>query len=346
MGYLLIVKHYMGAKMNDELLGSGLRPFELWGAKTKRMLRSWQKQEASAGYKTGLIALDYYIRLVPGELTVLAARPGMGKTAAIMQIAGNIVPDPTSKERVAIFSAEMSGWSLYMRLACAVAQVNMFTLRSGKATDLEYSMVERAIDGIKRMPLLIDDRSRPNNLYLRDEMGRMSETYKLNAMMFDFMELLDAEGRNEEQRVSNAVLTLKEVAKDYNVPVLAISHLSRGVEERADKFPYLSDLRYSGMIEQIADQVLLMTRPRYYLDKGMKIDMKFYDEIAGPGGAASNVNDIAYISIAKNRNGDTGIVRLGFDGPNMRFYDIVRKELPKAGNFSAMSEPREDTDND
>jgi replicative DNA helicase len=103
------------------------------------------------------------------------------------------------------------------------------------------------------------------------------------------------------------------------------------------------------MIEQIADQVLLMTRPKYYLDKGMNVDMKPYENLTGEGPATSNVQDIAYISIAKNRNGATGIIRLGFDGPNMRFYDLRRYSLPQSRNFDAMSAslpPEREDEND
>jgi replicative DNA helicase len=333
----------------SDILHEGLRPFELYSAKSLKMLDSWERQDAAAGFKTGFVALDEYIRLVPGEMTVAAARPGMGKTSLFMQIAGNICPNPGSGERVAIFSAEMAGWSLNMRLACAVSEVSMFKLRSGKADAADYEATRRAIQGIRKLPLLIDDRSRPSVEHMKEEIARMSEVYTLHAVMFDFLELLDAKGRGEEERISNAVVSLKEVAKEFDLPVLVISHLNRSIEDRGDKFPHLSDLRYSGMIEQIADQVLLMTRPKYYLDKGMNVDMKPYENLTGEGPATSNVQDIAYISIAKNRNGATGIIRLGFDGPNMRFYDLRRYSLPQSRNFDAMSAslpPEREDEND
>lgn len=323
--------------LEDDLFSEGLRPYELWAAKSKKMLDAWQRQEASAGYRTGLQALDNYIRLVPGELTVLAGRPGMGKTAFFMQVAGNLVSTPESDERVAIFSAEMAGWSLSMRLACAVANVSMFRLRSGRADVYEYEAVRMAIEGLKRLPLLIDDKSRPSIEYMRDELARMASVYKLNAVMTDFVELIDSEGRTEEQRISNVIRGHKEIAKDFDVPVLAVSHLSRSVEDRADKMPYLSDLRYSGMIEQIADQVILMVRPKYYLDKGMSIELKSY-----PGFNSSNLEDIAYLPIAKNRNGDTAIVKLGYDGPKMRFYDFVSTPLNAPQESAIDNGDRED----
>jgi replicative DNA helicase len=317
----------------DEMIG-GLRPYQLWSAKSQKMLDAWERGDPSAGYKTGLVALDKYIRLVPGELTVLAARPGMGKTSLLMQIAGNMVPNQEGKDRVAIFSAEMSGVSLNLRLASAVSQVSLFSLRSQAASELEYEATRRAIEGLKNLPLLIDDTSRPSAEYMRKQIGLMAQAYKLNCVMIDFLELLDAEGRSEEQRVSNAVVTLKELAKQYNLPVLVISHLNRSVEDRADKMPQLADLRYSGMIEQIADQVILLTRPKYYLDKGMNVDLKPYQAATSDGLVASNITDIAYLLIAKNRNGDTGIVRLGFSGQEMRFYDIRRTKLPQPNDFT------------
>jgi len=327
--------------MSEEDMIGGLRPFQLWSAKSQKVLDAWERGDPSAGYKTGLVALDKFIRLVPGELTVLAGRPGMGKTALFMQIAGNMVPDQEGKDRVAIFSAEMSGTSLNLRLACAVAQVNLFTLRSQTASEMEFEMVRRAIDGIKNLPLLIDETSRPSADYMRNQIALMSQAYKLNCVILDFLELLSAEGRSDEQRISNAIVTLKELAKQHNIPMLVVSHLNRDVEDRSDKMPYISDLRYSGMIEQIADQVILITRPKYYLDKGMKVDMKTYENLSEGGPIASNIMDIAYLPIAKNRNGDTGIAKLAFNGPEMRFYDIKRTRFPQPNDFTREPEAEE-----
>lgn len=310
----------------ESILGSGLRPFQYWQVKTSQMLSAWQRQDPSAGYKTGLNALDEFIRLVPGEVTVFGARPGMGKSAIIMQIAMNILPMDDPKRRIAIFSAEMTGWSLYMRIACGMAGVSMFDLRSGRASQEQYGKVDEAILSLRELPILIDDSTRPSSVFMRQELGIMNESYKISCLIFDFLELIgDKSGSHENDKLSAAMQNLKDIAKEFDMPVLVISQLSREVESRADKIPQLDDLRYSGMIEQLADQVILMSRPQYYLDKGVKIDLKPYEKFQD-GGADSNL-DVAYLFVAKNRNGRTGVARLAYDGPRMRFYDITRTNL-------------------
>jgi replicative DNA helicase len=315
--------------VDEEILEEGLRPMQAWQAPAIKMLRAWASREAAAGYTTGIRALDDYIRLVPGEVTVVGARPGMGKTALCLQIAQGIIPDALtdSRKRVAFFSAEMTGWSLVMRMACALAGTTMWGLRNGKASGLDFDLTEAAIRRVAELPLLIDDRSSPNTEYIDRELRLLSQSYDVVALIFDFLELVSDPGNSKEQQLSNAMRNIKSLAKQYGFPAIVISHLNRECESRADKIPQLDDLRGSGMIEQLADQVVLMTRPKYYLDKGIKIDMSAYDAFAGMGGQASNLDDIAYFIIAKNRNGATGVSRAGYDGPNMRFYNIERTPL-------------------
>lgn len=310
-----------------DALNEGLRPYSYWRIRASKVLRAWQNQFREAGSPTGLTALDNFIRLTPGELTILAARPGMGKTALALQIGGNMVLDPLGRERVAVFSAEMSGWSLYMRMACAAAGVSMFDLRSGRASTMQYDKVQEAIKSLAELPLLVDDMGNPSAEYMRGELAEMAKIYDLRGMIFDFVELMESNG-NGEQAISNSIKALKQIAKDFDMPVIAISHLNREVESRRTRIPELSDLRYSGMIEQLADIVLLMVRPRYYVEKGMDIDQEAYRKMETDDGlAASNLPDIAYLFVGKNRNGRTGIARLGYDAPNMRFYDIRRQAL-------------------
>ena len=309
-----------------EILDTGLRPFEYWSTRSLKMLTAWENGDDIAGYRTGLAALDNFIRLVPTEVTILGARPGMGKTALAVQIAMNCLPNPDAKDRVAIFSAEMAGWSLNLRIACAVAGVPMFDLRSRQADAIAYETTRLAIQRIASLPILVDDSSRPSTDYMASEIEMMADEYDVRLLIFDFMELAGDAGRTQEERLSNAMNNLKGIAKRFEIPVLALSHLSREVESRADKIPQLDDLRYSGMIEQLADQVILMTRPKYYLDKGVPIKLESYNSLVD-GGAYSNVADIAYMFVAKNRNGNTGIARLGFDGPGMRFFDLQRVQL-------------------
>lgn len=163
-----------------------------------------------------------------------------------------------------------------------------------------------------------------------EELTLLSQIYTIQVLIFDFMELASDQANHEEQRISTIMRNLKAIAKKHRIPVIAISQLNREVESRKDKMPQLSDIRQSGMIEQLADQVLLMVRPKYYLDKGMSIDLKTYSDLVTDqknGDAITSIPDLTYVVVAKNRNGRTGIATLAYDAPNMRFFDIKRVPL-------------------
>lgn len=303
--------------------GEGLRPVSFVLAEALALLQAWEDGDLAGGFPTSLYGLDQFIRLSPEELTIIGARPGMGKTALSMQIAASAVRNPSGRDRVAVFSAEMSGKMLLMRMACASADVRMSSLRSRDVASLEYRKVREALRMLENLPIWIADRSAPDFGYMYEQLREMQESYNLVGVVFDFIELLKTDGRATEERASKAVLGLKDIAKTFSVPVIGISHLNREVEERTDKLPRLSDLRSSGMIEQIADQVLLLLRPKYYRDKGIALDLKSLEKDLG----STNVEDICYVVVAKNRNGTTGIARIAYDGQRMRFYDVERRPL-------------------
>jgi replicative DNA helicase len=306
--------------------GEGLRPVSFVLAESILMVQAWRRNEVGGGFRANISALDQYIQFAPKELTIIAGRPGTGKTALTIQLITDAVREDNSKERVAIFSAEMSGSMLLMRLACAIAEVDIPTLRRGMATPEQYDGVVSALRDLSEMPIWISDKSAPDYLYMKAELEDFQKDYTLAAVVFDFMELLRTRGKTNEERASMAVTALKDIAKEFNVPVIGISQLNREVEDRADKLPRMSDLRSSGMIEQLADNIILMMRPKYYQDKGMEVDTKNLDKTLGP----TNIEDPCYFVIAKNRNGATGMAYCAFDAKKMMFYDIQRTPLTDA----------------
>lgn len=267
---------------------------------------------------------DYYGFVIGGDhLFLLEDMTVTHNTALAIQLITDAVREDEGNERVAIFSAEMSGSMLLMRLAAAIAEVEISTLRRGLATADQYESVVAALRDLSQMPIWISDKSAPDYAYMKAELEDFQKDYTLAAVVFDFMELLRTRGKNNEERASMAVTALKDIAKEFAVPVIGISQLNRDVEDRADKLPRMSDLRSSGMIEQLADNIILMMRPRYYQDKGIDVDTRGIDKILGP----TNVEDPCYFVVAKNRNGATGISRCAFDAQKMMFYDIERKPL-------------------
>lgn len=304
-------------------MDEGLLPIEFHAHRAKL-----EVEELYAGrtvyFKSGFTDLDQLWRGVPGDLTIVAARPSMGKTAFALQLAENICAQLDNPGHcVAIFSAEMTGVSLVKRMACARASVEMSRLDNGECTVEELGRVYQELERLNMYPIEIDDGSRPRSSDLRSRLAELHKSRPVRMMLFDFMELMGDENHREEQRISWIARNLKQIAKDVGIPVVAISQLNRDVENRANKMPQLSDLRQSGMIEQVADNVLFLMRPEYYLERGMECDI--YSEVDRAG--------ICYVQQAKGRNRPTGVVRLGWNGRAMRFYsvDITRVDLNPPG---------------
>ena len=217
---------------------------------------------------------------------------------------------------VAVFSAEMSGWSLYHRMAGAMSGVNTHKLRSGKGTPAEFVAFEDAMERLRSVPIWIDDNTGPTTAQMLDQLSRLNEDIPVRMMMFDFVELGGDRAQKEDLRIGTIAHNLKGIAKTLEIPVLAISQLNRDVENRANKMPALSDLRYSGMLEQLADNVLFIMRPEYYVERAQAVDVPQEDK-AG----------IAYVQYAKNRNGPVGMTKLGFVKDRVMFGDLQRTPL-------------------
>lgn len=300
-----------------DIFESDLRPMQVWHTKASDKLDRWATGKPE-GFSTGFKTLDWYVRPVDGELTLVAARPSMGKTSLAMQMVESMAKQIQDEGEgcIAVFSAEMPGWSLYMRMASALCGVNVHKLRNGKGTNDEMHRMREAMNTLRSLPIWIDDNSGPTTEQMLEQLSRLHESTPVKGMMFDFVELGGDKGRNEEQRIGQIAQNLKAIAKTLGIPVLALSQLNRRVEERANKMPGLADLRYSGMLEQVADAVVFLMRPEYYVERGMQVDVPDEDK-----------EGIAYVQVAKNRNGPIGSVRLAFVKDRAKFGDLTRFEL-------------------
>ncbi len=281
----------------------------------KAQLEQLAKQEGLSGISTGFPSLDDYTSgWQDGELIIIAARPGMGKTAFVLSMARNMAVDHGVP--VAIFNLEMTSDQLIKRLFSIETEIPAEKFRSGKLTDMEWNLLNNKMDKIAEAPIYINDSSMLSIFDLRAQARRMKSQYDIGIIIIDYLQLMTAQTNhksgNREQEISTISRNLKSLAKELNIPVIALSQLSRKVEERTDKSghkrPQLSDLRESGAIEQDADIVSFIYRPEYY-----KIELWEDD--------TPTQNQAEFI-IAKHRNGKTGNIRLRFDGQFGRFSEL------------------------
>ncbi len=265
------------------------------------------------GLKTGFRDLDDRMHgLQRGDMIVLAARPAMGKTAVALNIAMNVA-GYQKDGAVAIFSLEMGAGQLASRLLSARSHVPADALKTGRLTNEQWNMVNEAAGELKTSKIFIDDQPGIKVPEIFSKCRRLQAEQGLNLVMIDYIQLITGTGQrngeNRQQEVSDISRSLKGLARELNVPVLALSQLSRSVEQRENKQPMLSDLRESGAIEQDADIVMMLYRPAYY-------DEKLRDE------AQQNGTERLEINIAKFRNGATGKINLAFEGATNALYNI------------------------
>lgn len=280
------------------------------------------KQRAKSDFKfngvpSGFTSLD---RITSGfqcsDLIVLAARPSMGKTSLALNIARNIAID--YKMPTAVFSLEMSANQLSDRLIVSESGINSDKFRTGKLSEWEWSKIESCASILQSDNLIIDDTSAISIFELRSKCRKIKRDIGLKCIVVDYLQLMtagiDATSKgNREQEVSFISRSLKAIAKELNVPVIALSQLNRAVESRSgNKRPQLSDLRESGAIEQDADMVMFIHRPEYY---GILENEK-----------GESLKEIAEIIIAKYRNGSTGIIDLKFNDSIVKFSDKSNNE--------------------
>ncbi|MBD3404400.1 replicative DNA helicase [candidate division GN15 bacterium] len=285
----------------------------------------WREVEnpdlARSALSTGYHELDRLTDgLRNGDLVVVAGRPSMGKTAFALNIAEHVAIE--SKKGIGIFSIEMSREQLVTRMLCGRAGVNQQKVRSQRLSDPEKRKLAMTAAKLSESPIFIDDSPLLSALEMRAKARRLKAQQDVGLIIVDYIQMMHASGRleNRQQEIAQISRSMKSLAKELNVPVIAISQLSRMVEQRGgDKRPQLADLRESGAIEQDADVVMFVYRPEFYLSHLEKTDPK-YMEVEGK----------AEIIVAKQRNGPTGVVQLSFRKELARFGNLERghRELP------------------
>ena len=291
-----------------------------------------------AGVSTGLIDLDRKLGgLHPSDLVILAARPSMGKTSLACNVAFDIArnyawePQPDGSRKtvrggvVAFFSLEMSADQLAMRLLAEVSGVSGDRLRKGEIDAVEFGRIRDAALEIQDAPLFIDATGGITIAKLAARARRLKRTHGLDLIVIDYLQLVtggDGKSDNRVQEVSMITQSMKALAKELAVPVIALSQLSRQVESREDKRPQLSDLRESGSIEQDADMVMFIYRESYYLGRsepreGTPEHLTWQEEM-------DKVRGTADIIIAKQRHGPIGTVKLSFNEDITKFGNLAR----------------------
>jgi replicative DNA helicase len=237
--------------------------------------------------------------LQPSDLVILAGRPSMGKTAFALNVARNAAVDFGIP--VGIFSLEMSSEALVLRLLCTESKVNQMAVRTGKLSRMEMDRLTNHVAKLMNAPIYIDDSPSLNVLELRAKARRLKAESNVQLLIIDYIQLMEGtKGENRQQEITHISRSIKGIAKELDVPVLALSQLSRAVESRdKTKKPQLSDLRESGAIEQDADVVMFVYRPEYYNI------MEFED-------TGASTHNMCELIIGKQRNGPTGTSRLTF----------------------------------
>lgn len=277
----------------------------------------YKHRDEKTGVESGFYDLDDMTNgFQKSDLIILAARPAMGKTAFALNIAQNAAL--RGNKTVAIFSLEMSKDQLVQRLLCSEAEVDSQRLRSGNMQANDWEKLATAMSNLAEAPIYIDDTPGATLTDIRAKCRRLAITRKdLSLIVIDYLQLIETGGRDDRtQQISQISRGLKLLAKELNVPVIALSQLSRATEGRTDKRPQLSDLRDSGSIEQDADIVMFIYRGEYYMNKG-EIDPEDAAEVAKNKGEAE-------IIIAKQRSGPTGTVNLIFQNNIVKFKNKMK----------------------
>ena len=276
-----------------------------------------QNNEEITGLPTGYQGLDKMTAgFQPEELIILAARPAVGKTAFALNIAQNV---GTKTDRsVAIFSLEMGAESLVNRMLCAEGSIEASHLRTGQLSEEEWSNLIVAMGSLSRANIFIDDTPGIKISEIRAKCRKLAqEKGNLGLILIDYLQLIEGNGReNRQQEVSDISRQLKKLAKELKVPVIALSQLSRGVEQRQDKRPVLSDIRESGSIEQDADIVAFLYRDDYYEREGGEDN----------DGAEPQNDNVIEVIIEKNRSGARGTVELLFIKEYNKFSSLSPRE--------------------
>jgi replicative DNA helicase len=261
------------------------------------------------GVATGYTEIDKMTRgFQRGDLIIVAARPSMGKTSLVLNIAQHVA---SAGAVAGFFSLEMSKEQLFMRMLASEAKIDNYRLMSGQIGQKEYGQITHALETLSDARLYIDDTAGIGVLEMRAKARRLQSEHGLDLLAIDYIQLMTGRGRFENRTLELASISrsLKGLAKELNVPVVVLSQLSRAPEARSDKRPQLSDLRESGALEQDADVVILI----------------FREEMYKQGNEPAESDGIAELILAKQRNGPTGVVKLAFLKQQTRFVNLAEQ---------------------
>ncbi|MDR1693889.1 MAG: replicative DNA helicase [Lactobacillaceae bacterium] len=309
--------------------------------------KAYQKEEKISGLPTGLDRLDTKTGgLNNSDLLIIAGRPAMGKTALATNIAYNVAEYmmhsknlDTKDKGVAFFSLEMSADQLASRVLATVTQTNGHKMRTGELDNAEFTRIAAAVRELERIPLYIDDTPGLTINAIRTRARRLKRNKGLGLIVIDYIQLITGDGKKSDNRVqelSEISRGLKILAKELDVPVIALSQLNRGVEQREDKRPVMSDLRESGSIEQDADIVMFVYREHYYIQndepkqKATETTERLQQRLEEWEMKKRKTQNLAEVIIGKQRHGPTGTVQLYWNGDFAQFGNLTNEEyLPE-----------------
>lgn len=297
--------------------------------------RAMKNSNHVIGVSTGLIDLDRELSgFHNSDLVVVAARPSMGKTAFAVNLAVNACNSMKLKNKekkdksVGFFSLEMSSEQLTTRILSMHTEINSSSLRTGHVTEEHYNRLRREVIDLSSLPFFIDDTPALSIAAIRTRARKMKRKHNLGILFIDYLQLIRGINKSDNRvnEISEITQGLKAIAKELNIPVIALSQLSRAVELREDKRPMLSDLRESGSIEQDADIVMFIYREEYYLTRKepSSSDAKYAEKHAEWLNNLNQIYNIADIIIAKHRNGRVGSVKLHYDGQYSKFSNLQK----------------------
>lgn len=293
-------------KISHNSISDDVKPIrEMVHGALEKIRERFEKKSQITGTATGFYALDKIMHgFQPSDLIILAARPSMGKTACALNMATHMAIRegcPT-----AVFSLEMSKEQLVQRMLGMESRVDGSRLRGGFLSDEDWPRLASACSHLAEAPIFIDDTMGISPFELRAKCRRIAKTHGLGCVIVDYLQLMRLKGKTEsrEREIAEISMSLKALAKELHVPVIALSQLNRSLEQRQDKRPVLSDLRESGSIEQDADIIMFLYRDEVY-----------HSETESPG--------IAELIVSKHRNGPTGMCKLAFLNEYMRFENLA-----------------------
>lgn len=283
------------------------------------------KKEDVTGVPTGFTKLD---QLTAGwqknALIIVAARPAVGKTAFTLNLAMNAAMNASKPFPIAFFSLEMGAGELVKRMLSAVTEVSMDAITKGRMQEHEFVQLTQRMNKLASAPIYLDDQAALNIFELRAKARRLKQKHDIQLIIIDYLQLMSASvngGGNREQEISKISRDLKSLAKELEIPIIALSQLSRAVESRKEsKVPQLSDLRESGAIEQDADMVMFLYRPEYY---GINNDAM-----------GQPIEGETHIHVAKNRSGSTDTIKVRFIKEYQKFVDMPDDDFGGFNNFS------------